>query len=133
MPSTASTTGRIELQALGEHNNTWGQPSLNNALTALDEEAAGAILVVVGASDVTLDTTNYTPSVANHYRYAAHKLIAGGGVGARNIIVPSVARVYRIYNATGYTQTIQTSGGIGAAVRTGHFCNVYLRWRELLR
>lgn len=119
MASGTSTIEAGERQARGENANTWGEPRGNNALTCVAEAAAGRTTVSVGASDVTLDSTGFTPSIAGHYRYSLHVLTAGASVGSRNIIVPGVARVYRFKNLTGFDQVIKTSGGTGATVRSG--------------
>jgi hypothetical protein len=123
--ATTSPKLKIKLQAAGENNTTWGDPELNTALKGLEEAIAGYEAVEVAGSDVTLDTTNYTVDVGDHYRNMILKLTAGASVAARNIIVPGVEKMWFINNATGYTQTIKTSGGTGAAISDGQKRMVY--------
>jgi hypothetical protein len=125
MASTVSPIDAGERQGLGENSNTWGQPRLNNALTAAAESAAGRTTIAVGASDITLDSTNFTPSIASHYRWAMHVLNAGASVGSRNIILPGVARVYRFVNNTGFSQTVKTAADTGVTLRSGQSAVVH--------
>lgn len=126
MPSTPSPLIKAELQVLGEGENVWGDPNLNNALKCLEEASKGCTTVTIGASDVTLISTNYTPTISQHYRYATLKLVAGGGVGARNIIVPGLAGQWVIHNTTAFTQTVKTTiSAATASIGTGEIRHVY--------
>jgi hypothetical protein len=124
--ATTSSKLKIKLQAYDENSGTWGDPELNTALKGLEEGIAGYEAVEIAGSDVTLDVTNYTIDVADHYRNMVLKLTPGASVAARNVIVPAVEKVYLIHNTTGYTQTIKVSGGTtNAEVETGQVRFVY--------
>jgi hypothetical protein len=108
---TTSAKIKIKLQTAGENDGTWGDAELNDALEGIEEAIAGVTSVEVTTTDVTLDVTNYTVGVAGHYRNMVIRLTPGTGVGARDIIVPAVEKLYFFHNTTGYTQTVTVSGG----------------------
>ncbi len=124
MASSTSDRMKFEVQAAGENSGTWGDTRLNNALKRMEEGVKGHVNVSVAGSDVTLTSTSWTPGAAE-YCNGTIGLTAGGGVGARNIIVPAVEFNWHFHNATGYSQTIKTSGGTGAAIPTGYIAFVY--------
>jgi hypothetical protein len=124
MASSTSDRLGFEIQAIGENENTWGDTRLNNALICLEEGIAGFVSVAVGSSDVTLTSTIYTPEAAE-YRNAIIKLTSGSGVGARNIIVPALQKLWKVHNATAYTQTFKTAAGTGSSVSSGEIVGVY--------
>jgi hypothetical protein len=124
MASATSDRLGFEIQAIGENENTWGDTRLNNALICLEEGIAGFVSVAVGSSDVTLTSTIYTPEAAE-YRNAIIKLTSGSGVGARNIIVPALQKLWKVHNATAYTQTFKTAAGTGSSVASGEIVSVY--------
>jgi hypothetical protein len=124
MSSSTSDRLRFEIQALGENENTWGEDRLNNALRCLEEGASGFVEVLVGASNVTLTSTVWTPDAAE-YRNAVIRLETDTGVGARNIIVPAAQRLWKFHNNTAYTQTVKTASGTGATLTAGEIKSIY--------
>jgi hypothetical protein len=125
MPSTPSTRLRVELQALGENLNTWGDTRLNAALQRLEEAIADVTSQDVGSSDWTPTSTNY---VADQSRSAAF-ILTGTLTGARVVTVPTVEKLYLIDNQTtqgAFTLTVKTAAGSGYALRPGPqwvYCN----------
>lgn len=116
MPSTFDPLLRLELQATGENQNTWGTKT-NNNLELLGEAIAGHVSVAVaGSGNYTLTTANATTDEA---RYAFITL-SGVLTGNRNIIVPSSAKTYVFRrNTTGnFTITVKTATGTGVALPT---------------
>lgn len=113
MASTYTTALRIELQADGENNNTWGQKA-NDVLDRLE-------LAAVGYTAVPLSDANYTLSVANSDagddEASSYFLKFTGTLSAnRNIVVPTAHGRWIIWNATsgGFDLVIKTAGGTGA-------------------
>lgn len=120
MPSTASTRLRLELQALGENTNTWGDTRLNAALQRIEESIADVVTKTITGS-VTLTSSNY---VADEARAAVLKLTGSPGATYK-VTIPSVEKTYWVHNATDASQTIGTSGGVAATVRSGVLAFVY--------
>lgn len=116
MASSASTLLKVELQATGENDSTWGD-KINAALSRLEEGIAGMTSVSVTTADVTLTDTQY---VANEARGMI--LYASGAMtAARSIIVPARTKVYVVHNACtgGFALTVEASGGSGVVVPVG--------------
>lgn len=117
MPSTYSTSLRIELQADGENASTWGQKA-NNDFSLFEQSIAGRVAVPVGgAVDVTLTATN---GVSDQSR---NMIIEATGVltGNINLIVPSVTKLGVFYNNTSgaFSLTVKTAAGTGVVVAQG--------------
>jgi hypothetical protein len=86
------------------------QSTLRTALDQLDSATAGRLSKsVAGGSDVTLTTTEARNAVLE---------FTGILTGNINVIVPTKARKYIVYNNTtgAFTLTVKTSGGTGIAV-----------------
>lgn len=116
MPSTASSRLRVELQANGENDNTWGT-NLNSALQRLEEGIADYVAVTMSDANYTLTSNDYT---ADEARGAVLK-ITGTLTTGRNVVVPTAEKWWFIWNATtgGFAITVKTSGGSGIAVPNG--------------
>lgn len=106
MPSSYSTSLRLELQFTGENVNTWGV-RLNTDLSLLDKAICGIVTIAL-TGDHTLTTANAAEDQA---RYAVLKFT---GAVAATITIPSVQKVYRVWNA-GSAALIFTTGA-GATV-----------------
>lgn len=120
MPSSPSSLLKLELQNPGENNNTWG--TINNTQLELLEQALAKLTsVTIGAIDVTLTDSQY---VANQARAMGLKLT--GTLSADvNVVVPSRAKSYLIWNATSgaYNATVKTAAGLGVIIPQG-----YVQW-----
>lgn len=115
MPSY-TTSLRLVQPATGEFSGTWGT-QVNNGITALvDTAVAGAVTIAVGSTDYTLTTSN---GAADESRAAVLNLTAGSGVGARNVICPSVSKLYFVVNSSGFAQTLKTLAGTGISIPDG--------------
>ena len=123
MASTASTRLRLELQADGENDSTWGSKA--NTVFNLIEEAVEGYLAksVAGSSNITLSSTDYT---SDESRQAVLKF-TGALTGAIDVIVPAVEKTYIVHNATtgAYALTFKPAGGSGLVLTQGSKYVVY--------
>lgn len=117
MPSTYTTRLRLEKPANGEQAGTWGVTA-NTDYDLLDQGIAGVVAVTHdNAANYTLTALSGSADEARNMA-----LVIGGTLTAnRNVIIPSVQKVYLIRNATsgGFSITIKTAGGIGLTIPNG--------------
>jgi hypothetical protein len=111
MPSSPTPSLGIEEQATGEGLNVWGV-LLDRALAMFDAAVAG-ITTLTLTGDYTLSNTLY---VANEARAAILKL---NGSAPFTVTIPSVSKLYVIWNASTAVQTISTGAGNVAPVQPG--------------
>ena len=110
MPSSYTNSLRIELQFTGENVNVWGE-RLNTGLQRFEYAIAGLRTIAL-AGDYALTTSNTGDDDA---RYAILKFT--GGAGPYTVTLPSVSKVYKVWNASAATITFTT--GAGATVQVG--------------
>lgn len=111
MPSTYSSSLRLELQATGENANTWGVKT-NNNLNLIEQAITGyvKITLVSASSTYTLDIADASASDGRN----AFIEFVGTVASAISIVVPDVEKGYWVKNsATGSALTFRTSGGTG--------------------
>ena len=123
MPSTYSQL-KIELIATGEQTGTWGATTNTNLGTALEEAITGSADVTFASGNVTLDLidTNGTQA-ARHLRL---NLIGTTGGATRNLVVPTIQKLYLINNTCSDPITVvKNSTGTGIAVGAGKTNFVY--------
>lgn len=118
MPSSYSTSLRIELQFTGENVNVWGD-RLNTGLQRLDTSIAG-INTIALTGDYTLTTSNTSSDDA---RAAIQKFT--GGAGPYTITLPSVSKIYKIWNASSATLTITTGSGSTVQIATTDIVEIF--------
>jgi hypothetical protein len=117
MASTYSDLLRLELQADGENDTTWGQKA--NTVFEMIEDA------ISGRASITHDNTaSYTLTTQNSAEDEARKMaivIGGALTAARNTVVPTSAKLYFAKNATtgGFATTVKTSAGTGISIPNG--------------
>lgn len=123
MPSTYSNL-KLQLMATGENNTTWGDVTNLNLGTAIDEAIAGSAIVTFPSdADYTLTLTDSNASQpARNMRLS----ITGTLTAPRNLIVPSIEKLYVVNNTT--TQTIGVKNSTGSTVsvpagKTTWVCN----------
>lgn len=117
MPSTYSTSLRLELIGNGEQAGNWGLTTNTNLGTLLEQAITGVANVTM-AGNTTLTVGN---GVADQARNAV--IILGGTLASpADLIVPSVNKVYLVRNATanGQTVTVKTAAGTGVALLNGY-------------
>lgn len=123
MPSTYSSRLRLEKQATGENDNTWGD-LFDTLVDMIDAAIAGRAAVTHD------DSASYTLTTANGTSDEARNMILDIGgtlTAARNVVVPTASKLYVVKNATsgGYAVTVKTSGGTGISVPNGKTMLVY--------
>jgi hypothetical protein len=102
----------VELQALGENLNTWGDTKLNDVIKRLEEAIAGAVSIAVEAN-VTLTSTDY---VQNQARYA---MLIFTGTGGFNVTCPATAKMYLVKNTCAAAVTFTHGSGTTVSVGAG--------------
>ena len=130
MPSSYSTSLRLDLPTTGSYTDSWGT-IVNDGITKLVDTA------VAGTATVTVTSTNHVVSYANgatDEARAAVLVLSGTPGAAFNVFVPPVSKTYIIRNnVTTYTATIYcstvagntTPAGTGIAIPTGK--SVFIR------
>lgn len=115
MPSTYSPLLRIELQASGENDTTWGTKTNNNFSNVI--EAA-----IAGMSTIAMTDSNYTLSVnsgAADEARSAILLVQGTLTAQRDVVVPALTKTYIVKNECNFAVSITTASGTGVAVQAG--------------
>lgn len=118
MPSSYTTSLRLELQFTGENVNVWGD-RLNTVITRTDKAIAGLQTIAL-TGNYTLTTSNTADDDA---RYAMLKFT--GGAGPYTITIPSVTKQYRIWNASSATLTFTTGAGATVQVATSDIVDIF--------
>lgn len=112
MPSTFTQRKRLEKQATGENDNTWGD-LLNNVLDQLDQIIAGGLAKTVsGSGNVTLTDAEARPIVQTY---------TGTLTASIDVNVPQREAFYFVYNNTsgGFDIRIRTAAATGITVPPG--------------
>lgn len=111
MPSTYSTSLKLELIQNGEQSGVWGQTT-NRNLSLIEQAVSGVLPLTLTGGDYTLTNLDGIPDEARNA-----VINCSGLLGApANIIAPSVQKTYIVTNNTGANVTIKTSTGNGVTV-----------------
>jgi hypothetical protein len=111
MPSTYSTSLKLELIQNGEQSGVWGQTT-NRNLSLIEQAVSGVLPLTLTGGDYTLSNLDGIPDEARNA-----VINCSGLLGApANIIAPSVQKTYIVTNNTGANVTIKTSIGNGVIV-----------------
>lgn len=123
MASTYSTSLKLELIGNGDQSGTWGTTTNNNLGTLLEQAITGVQTITMINADYTLSSFNGASDEARN----AVIVVTGTNSAIRNIIVPSVDKVYIVSNQTtgGYAVNIKTSAGTGIQIPNGSNYLVY--------
>lgn len=122
MPSTYSSL-KLQLMATGENLATWGNTTNVNLGTAIEEAIVGSANVSFASDNVTLTLTDInTTQVARNLRL---NLIGTTGGSTRNLIVPSIEKVYIVNNTCADSVLVKTAAGTGITVPAGKTMWVY--------
>ena len=116
MPSTPSTSLRLELMGAGEQAGTWGSTTNVNLGTLIEGAIAGYTAVTVNSAAQALAAYNYA---ADEARMAIVKLNTGTVSVAFTIYTPPVTKAYAIWNNTAYTATVSNATGNNSTTATG--------------
>lgn len=130
MPSTYTPSLRLTLPATNELGGTWGA-TVNTGITTLTETAiAGTAAVAMTDADYTLTTANGTTDQARNMFIT----LTGTLTVSRNVICPSVSKLYVVTNSTTGSQSIvfKTSAGAGITVANGQRKMLYCNGTDVL-
>ena len=113
MPSTYSSSLRLELQATGENANTWGVKT-NNNLNLVQQAITGYRSINISGN------ASYTVSAADGVSDEARNAVlnlTGTVTSAISVVVPDVAKTYWVRcQASGANVTFRTSAGTGVVL-----------------
>lgn len=124
MPSSYTSSLRLVLPVTGELTGTWGD-TVNNGLTELVEDAiAGTAAITMTDANLTLSTAN---EAADQARCMFISLSGGSLTATRDVICPSVSKLYVVLNATTGSQSIRfkTAAGTGVTIPNGSRALLY--------
>lgn len=123
MPSTYSTSLKLELIGNGEQSGTWGTTTNTNLGTLLEQAITGVQSITMVNADYTLTSLNGASDEARN----AVIVVTGTNSAVRNIIAPAVEKLYVIVNNTtgGFAVNIKTSASTGVQVLNGGAVWVY--------
>jgi hypothetical protein len=106
---------KIQLMATGENNTTWGDVT-NVNWGAVTELVTGSADVAFSSADVTISLTNTNATqTARNLRLN----LTGTSGGARNLVVPTIEKLYLVNNGLADAVTVKTTAGTGIAVPAG--------------
>lgn len=117
MPSTYSTSLRLELIGNGEQAANWGNTTNTNLGTLIEQAIAGVQSIAMTDANYTLVSGN---GVADEARNAV-VVMTGTLTATRNVIVPTADKFYAVRNATtnGQSILVKTSAGTGVTLANG--------------
>jgi hypothetical protein len=123
MPSTYSTSLKLELIGNGEQSGTWGTTTNNNLGTLLEQAITGVQAITMVNADYTLTNFNGASDEARN----AVLVVGGTNSAVRNIIAPAVEKLYVIVNNTvgGFAVNIKTAASTGVQILNGGSSWVY--------
>lgn len=122
MPSTYSTSLRLELMGAGDQAGNWGNTTNNNLGSLIEQAITGVGNITMAPGTATTLTTG--SGTVDQARNAVLVLVTDIGVpltANRDLIVPSVNKFYAVRNATsgGFSVTVKTSAGTGVTLANG--------------
>lgn len=122
MSSTYSNL-KLQLMTTGENLATWGNVTNTNLGTALEEAVVGSANVTFASANVTLtlSDSNATQTARN----LRLNLIGTTGGSTRNLVVPSIEKVYIVNNGCADSVQVKTAAGTGITVPAGKTTWVY--------
>lgn len=130
MPSSYTPSLRLTLPVTGELAGSWGS-TVNTGVTTLAEAA------IAGTAAVAMTDADYTLTVSNGATDQARNMfitLTGTLTVSRNVICPSVSKLYVVTNSTTGSQNIvfKTSAGTGITVANGQRKMVYCNGTDVL-
>ena len=119
MPLTYSPNLRLTNIGDGEQTGTWGQLTNINIGTLVEQAIAG--YTTVSITDATYTLTSINGAVDEARSMALNITSSVTLTATRNVICPSVSKLYVVKNATtgGQSIVIKTSAGTGITVANG--------------
>jgi microcystin-dependent protein len=108
MPSTFSTSLRIELIGPGEQAGVWGTTTNNNLGELVEQAITGRTTLNVTSGNVTLTSLN---GVVDEARSAVLAVTGTPGV-TRVLTIPNVEKCYTVINQTTNIAQVKTASGV---------------------
>lgn len=117
MPSTYSTSLRLELIGNGEQAANWGNTTNTNLGTLIEQAIAGVQSIAMTDANYTLVSGN---GISDEARNAV-VVMTGTLTATRNVVVPTADKFYAVRNATtgGQSIIVKTSAGTGVTLANG--------------
>jgi hypothetical protein len=114
MASTYTSALRLTLPTTGDLFGTWGDTINAGTFSLVEQALAGRGVVPMTDADYTLSALNGTSDEARNMVVR----MTGTLTAARNVIVPTQAKLYILENATtgGFALTLKTAAGTGISV-----------------
>lgn len=113
MPSSYTSSLRLEKQETGSNLNTWGVRLNESGLDRIDSAIAGWTTIALTSSRALTSSNTATSDEA---RMAMLKFTGAGGF---TVTIPSVSKSYYIWNAASAAITMTTGGGTTVQVDPG--------------
>ena len=122
MPSTASTTLRLEKMANGENTGTWGTKA-NLNLDMIEAAVAGTTSISTTGGTTTLSNVDYT----NDQAKKALLYVTGTLVSNATIVIPNASKTYKVFNQTSgaFTLSVKTASGTAKTVTQATSVELY--------
>lgn len=109
MPSTFSTSLRLELQANGENRTTWGTKA-NQVFNMVEDAVAGYVSIAMANANYVLTTANGSVDEARNMMIN----LTGAHTAIRTLTIPAVSKSYIVRNATTGGFAVTISNGINS-------------------
>lgn len=122
MPSTYSTSLKLEIIPNGDQSGTWGTTT-NTNLNLIEQAVAGVQTITMTNANYTLTNLNATSDEARNM-----VIVVSGSISSTyQVIAPLVAKTYIVTNSTvgGYNITFGGSGGTLVTIPNGYSTLVY--------
>ncbi len=119
MPSTYSTSLRLEMIATGEQTGSWSTTNNRNIGTLLEQAIAGTSVVTMGDANYTLTAAN---GLTDEARSAVLRITSSVALTAqRQVIIPGAPKLYLVTNATtgGQNLAVKMATGQSALILPG--------------
>jgi hypothetical protein len=123
MASTFSPILRIELIGTGDQSGTWGNTTNVNLGTLIEQAIAGTATIDVTSANVTLTDFN---GATDEARCMALRITGTPGT-SRNVIAPTVSKIYVVANGSDAAVVLKTSVSTGLTIPVGQ---VYLAYYD---
>jgi len=120
MPSTYSSSLRVELITSGDQAGTWGNTTNDNFAYIFDSAIAGyqTVSVIAANQAFTYNSGPVSTPALNQSIYATLRLTTTTGA-AFNVYAPPSSKQYIIWNNSGFAATIYNSSVIGNTTAAG--------------
>lgn len=123
MPSSYSTSLRLQLIATGEQSGIWGTTTNTNLGTLLEQAITGVQSIALSSSTYTLSNLNGASDQARN----AVLVFTGALSGNCTVTAPQVNKVYIVSNQTtnGHSVIMTTGAGLTVTIANGQTALIY--------